>query len=493
MNKAKFKPVSFNELFPNKKYLPEIEQGIAIPNELLENMDCLVSTSYSDNNEKRKINHNESEIGTKILYAVLACRNIGRLKKSWLTIKDLFYFCNGYSEKSLRKGATWLVKKRLFEIRAGSHNKAEFQVNFTDASYKEIASDIARQLENDVKKEDIVFKGVRYLTTTEYKKDGDGKAIGNFTCIPFFLPSAKAKDSKKNLDFDYVRSPFFDLIDGNTLKVILQLAYKMHYNLGIKHTPETRIKIETLMRLCGLSKNKVVQILKDLRIGNFLRSYKTKRNSRSYILNFESYRIAMVIKHLQKRGKTVRKELIDRYSRITVPEQLAKPSFPVVKPTTKTVLPSQGNYNKNLLLNKNSTCFKKNNEEKFERGDKSKRLDLECQQSIEDKEKNYRKNLFIIESYIDKPKLMEYRTCIEVIKALQKKRRDPSQEILEWESFIESYNKSQPDESKKFIRKEKEKGNEKELEAQALRIKEINRGISLIIDNIAYDFSQNTG
>ena len=94
---------------------------------------------------------------------------------------------------------------------------------------------------------------------------------------------------------------------------------------------------------------------------------------------------------------------------------------------------------------------------------------------------------------IDKPKLMEYRTCIEVIKALQKKRRDPSQEILEWESFIESYNKSQPDESKKFIRKEKEKGNEKELEAQALRIKEINRGISLIIDNIAYDFSQNTG
>ena len=39
MNKAKFKPVSFNELFPNKKYLPEIEQGIAIPNELLENMD----------------------------------------------------------------------------------------------------------------------------------------------------------------------------------------------------------------------------------------------------------------------------------------------------------------------------------------------------------------------------------------------------------------------------------------------------------------------
>ncbi len=487
MNKAKFKPVSFNELFPNKKYLPEIEQGIAIPNELLENMDCLVSTSYSDNKDKRKVNHNESEIGNKLLYAVLACRNIGRFKKPWLTLKDLSYFCKGYSEKSIRKGATWLVKKGLFKIRAGSHNKAEFQVNYTEASYKEIVSHILGQRENDVKNEDIVFKGIRYLTTTEYKKEGDGKAIGNFTCIPFFLPSAKAKDSKKHLDFDYVRSPFFDLIDGNTLKVILQLAYKMHYNLGINHTPETRIKIETLMRLCGLSKNKVVQILKDLRKGNFLRSYKTKRNSRSYILNFESYRFAMAIKHLQKRGKAVRKELIDRYSRITVPEQLEKSSFPVVKPTTKTVFPSQGNYNKNLLLNKNSSYYNKYREVKLERGDKSKRIDLKYQQSFEDKEDKYKKNLIIVSSYIDKPNLMEKGTCIAILKALKRMRMDPSQEILEWESFIEYYNKSQPDESKKYIRKEKE------LEDQALRIKEINRSISLIIDNKAYDFNLNTG
>lgn len=451
MNKAKFKPVSFNELFPNKKYLPEIEQGIAIPNELLEFMDCLVSTSYSDNNEKRKINHNESEIGTKILYAVLACRNIGRLKKSWLTIKDLFYFCNGYSEKSLRKGATWLVKKRLFEIRAGSHNKAEFQVNFTDASYKEIASDIARQLENDVKKEDIVFKGVRYLTTTEYKKDGDGKAIGNFTCIPFFLPSAKAKDSKKNLDFDYVRSPFFDLIDGNTLKVILQLAYKMHYNLGIKHSPETRIKIETLMRLCSLSKNKVVQILKDLRKGNFLRSYKTKRNSRSYILNFESYRIAMVIKHLQKRGKTVRKELIDRYSRITVPEQLAKPSLPVVKRTTKTVLPSRGNYNKNLLLNKNSSHANKYEDELIERREDGSiiKFGLGYLELIKkDKHKYNKIRRQLCWNYFNL-KLMDFGTFRAMMDKLMS-MLGQKENVSDLESFIEIYNNSLPDESKKL-------------------------------------------
>jgi hypothetical protein len=481
MHKAKFKPVSFNELFHNKKYLPEIEQGIPIGNELLEFMDCLVSTSYSDNKEKRKINHNESEIGNKLLYAVLACRNIGRFKKSWLTIKDLFYFCNGYSEKSIRKGATWLVKKGLFKIRAGSHNKAEFQVNYIEASYQEIVSDILMQRENDVKNEDIVFKGIRYLTTREYKKEGDGKAIGNFTCIPFFLPSAKAKDSKKNLDFDYVRSPFFDLIDGNTLKVILQLAYKMKYNLGIKHTPETRIKIETLMRLCGLSKNKVVQILKDLRKGNFLRSYKTKRNSRSYILNFESYRIAMVIKHLQKRGKAVRKELIDRYSRITVPEQLVKSSFPVVKPTTKTVSPSRGNYNKNLPLNKNSTYFNKNEEVKLERGGRGLKLDLKFLQRIENETDIYKKiGRQLIWDYKNL-ELMDFPTSLAMHEEL-KRMQNQNEEILDMNSFIESYNKSQPDESKKFIRKVKE------LEAQALRIKEINKGISLIIDNIAYRF-----
>ena len=144
-------------------------------------MDCLVSISYSGNIKNRKVNHNESEIGTKLIFAILPCRNVGKFKKSWLTVKNLSYFCKGYSEKSIRKGAVWLVKKGLFKQRAGAHNKAEFQVNYTEASYQEIVSDIFWQRGNGVKNEDIVFKGIRYLTSTHYKRDKDRKAVGHFT------------------------------------------------------------------------------------------------------------------------------------------------------------------------------------------------------------------------------------------------------------------------------------------------------------------------
>ncbi|MBK9498629.1 MAG: hypothetical protein IPO06_04455 [Leptospiraceae bacterium] len=84
-------------------------------------------------------------------------------------------------------------QERTFQKRSVANNKTEFQVNYTPCTYEEIAKDIARQIENDVKKEDIVFKGIRYLTTTEYKKENDSKAIGNFTRIPFFFHLQKAE------------------------------------------------------------------------------------------------------------------------------------------------------------------------------------------------------------------------------------------------------------------------------------------------------------
>ncbi len=142
MNTAKFNPFSYKKNYPDDKYIPRQPKGLPVQNELLQFMDCLVSISYSGNIKNRKVNHNESEIGTKLIFAILPCRNVGKFKKSWLTVKNLSYFCKGYSEKSIRKGAVWLVKKGLFKQRAGAHNKAEFQVNYTEASYQEIVSDI---------------------------------------------------------------------------------------------------------------------------------------------------------------------------------------------------------------------------------------------------------------------------------------------------------------------------------------------------------------
>ena len=42
-------------------------------------------------------------------------------------------------------------------------------INYTGLSYEEIVSDITRQLEDGILKEKIVFKGIRYLTTTKTK------------------------------------------------------------------------------------------------------------------------------------------------------------------------------------------------------------------------------------------------------------------------------------------------------------------------------------
>lgn len=346
MNKAKFQPIRFRDISKNK-YLPLLQEGFPLPNEVLKFMDCLVSVSYLTNVRNGKVNHNESEIGFKILLSVLPGRNVEYFQGSWLSIKNLSFYCLGYSEKSIRKGAEWLVKKGLFNKRSAANNKAEFQVNYTAATYEEIASDIARQIENDVKKEDIVFKGVRYLTTTEYKKDGDNKATGNFTRIPFFLPYARAREVEGQVIFDYVRNPIFDSLDGNTLRVILQLSYKMHYNIGKKNSPDTEIKIDTLMKLCGLSRNKISKALDFLVSEKYLRAYKVKRNSRAYIFNFRSYRMAKVKRQLSmRRKKRIQRPIIVEAS-FTVSELYKETSFTIPE---SPVLPSQDDYNKNLIL-----------------------------------------------------------------------------------------------------------------------------------------------
>ena len=81
-------------------------------------MDCLVSVSYITNVRNGKVNHNESEIGFKILLSVLPGRNVEYFMGSWLSVGNLSYYCNA-TEKSIRKGAEWLVKKGLLkEIRS---------------------------------------------------------------------------------------------------------------------------------------------------------------------------------------------------------------------------------------------------------------------------------------------------------------------------------------------------------------------------------------
>lgn len=347
MKVAKFNPISFKDICPERKYLPEAQDGFPIPNELLQFMECLVSSSYKTNVRNGLVNHNESEIGFKILLSVLPGRNVEYFQGSWLTIKNLSFYCSGYSEKSIRKGAEWLVKKGLFLKKSGKNNQAEFQVNYTGASYEVIASDINEQIENDVKKEDIVFKGIRYLTTTEYKKEGDNKAIGNFTRIPFFLPSARAREVEGEVIFDYIRNPIFDSLDGNTLRVILQLSYKMHYNIGKKNSAETEIKIDTLMKLCGLSRNKIIKALDFLKGGNYLRVYKLKRNRRVYLFNFKSYRTIKVRKQLEKRRKKFIKKPIIVQTGFPVPGLYQQNGCTV---SESPVFPSQDDYNKNLFL-----------------------------------------------------------------------------------------------------------------------------------------------
>ena len=49
MNKSKFTHLSFRAINPNEKYLTGLDPGFPMPNEILEFMDCLSSTSYKEN------------------------------------------------------------------------------------------------------------------------------------------------------------------------------------------------------------------------------------------------------------------------------------------------------------------------------------------------------------------------------------------------------------------------------------------------------------
>lgn len=433
MHTAKFPTVNFNDLYYGEKYLPEEDKGFPVPNEILHWIECLSSTS------------NESEIGVKLLFATLPYRNIQKPEDSWLTIDNLCFLCSGYSSKSIRKGAEWLVKKGLFIKRNVAHNKAEFQINYFKASFQEISSDIKKQIKNGVRKEDVVFKGIRYLTATCYKKDWDSKATGYFTHIPFFLPSAKASVEKMSVSYIYKKKSIFNLLDGNTLKVILKLSYFMNYNMSKSNSPETEIKTETLMKKCGLSKNKVEKAMKYLIEGKFLRSYKIKRNSRKYIFNFRSHRKAKVNKQLILRERKNREKNIKLSYSVAVPGQLNDFSLFLSRMKRKSVLPSQVVYNKDSLKN-------------MQVGDNQDRKEEKRNFHIQNKEK------YNIYDKIKTELLLKMRTssiplelCIGLTKLLET-MKDQDEEISSWDSFIESYNKSQTDESKKIER-------EMELEA----------------------------
>ena len=428
MHTAKFPTVSYKDFFQDEKYLPERDKGFPVPNEILHWIECLSSTS------------NESEIGVKLLFATLPYRNIQKLEDSWLTIDNLCFFCEGYSSKSVRKGAEWLVKKGLFIKRNVVHNKAEFQVNYIKARFHEISSDIKMQIKNGVRKEDVVFKGIRYLTATCYKKDWDSKGIGYFTHIPFFLPSAKASVEEMSVSYIYKKNSIFNLLDGNTLKVILKLSYFMHYNMSKRYnSPETETKTETLMKNCGLSKNKVEKAMKYLIEGKFLRSYKIKRNSRKYIFNFKSHRKAKVRKQLILRENKNREKNIKLSYSVAVPGQLNDFSLFLSRLKRRSVLPSQVIYNKDSLKN-------------MQVGDNQDRK--EEKRNFQN-QKNEKYNIY------DKIKteiLLKMRTssiplelCIGLTNLLET-MKNQDEEISSWDSFIESYNESQTDESKKIER-----------------------------------------
>ncbi len=433
MHTAKFPTFSLNDLYYGEKYLPEEDKGIPVPNEVLHWIECLSSTS------------NESEIGVKLFFATLAYRNIQKYLDSWLTIDNLCFFCNGYSSKSIRKGAEWLVRKGLFIKRNVAHNKAEFQINYIKASFQEISSNIKMQIKNGVRKEEVVFKGIRYLTATCFKKDWDSKATGYFTHIPFFLPSANACVEEKSVSYIYKKNSIFNLLDGNTLKVILKLSYFMNFNMSKSNSPETETKTENLMKKCGLSKNKVEKAMKYLIKGKFLRSYKIKRNSRKYIFNFRSHREARVNKLLLIRKSKNREKNIKLSYSVAVPGQLNDFSLLLSRLKRRSVLPSQVIYNKDSLKNMQvgDNQYRKEEKRIFHNQEKEK-------YNIYDKIKTelllkLRTSNIPLELFMDLTNLLE-------------KMKDQDEEISSWDSFIESYNKSQTDESKKIER-------EMELEA----------------------------
>ncbi len=434
MNKSKFAPLSFKAINENEKYLPELNSGFPIPNELLQFMDCLVSTSKKENDAKGKIHSNLSEIGFKILLTMLALRN--PFNKYPMTLENLEFYCKGYAKKSIREASKWLVKKGLVMRQKGKYDKDLFQVNYTGLSYSDIASDIYKQLENDVKKEDIVFKGIRELTTPEFKKADDGKHTDNFTMIPFFLPEAKRIEINGELDWKYVKNDYFDSLDGNTLKVILQLAYKQNYNSGMKTDPLTRIKINTLQTLCSVSRNKIIQALDYLQAEGFLRAYEgvNRRKCKGYIFNFKSYRLAKVRKEIMIRKVARFKNSIQES--FPVSELHNSETLSVSELQNEIPFPSQNCYNKHLNLNKIKESFKK--DVSSEQDSYSKTLeeilkDKERREELVSKEANYEK--LKAENLSDykagRITEQEFTAWNTIIKNSVSEKQDPQKQIYE--------------------------------------------------------------
>jgi len=441
MNKSKFSPLSFRAINPNEKYLPEVDSGFPIPNELLQFMDCIVSTSKKENDAKGKIHSNLSEIGFKILLTMLALRN--PFNKQPMTLENLEFYCKGYAKKSIREAAKWLVKKGLVMRQKGKYDKDLFQVNYTGLSFKEISDNINEQLENDVKKEDVVFKGIRELTTPEFKKAEDGKHTDNFTMIPFFLPTAKRIEINGELDWLYVKNDYFDSLDGNTLKVILQLSYKQNYNSGMKTDPLTRIKIDTLQKLCSVSRNKIIQALDYLQAEGFLRAYEgaNRRKCKGYIFNFKSYRLVKVRKEMMIRKVARFKNSIQESFPVSGLHN--SESFPVSELQNEIPFPSQNCYNKNLNLNKIKDSYDKDESNFFF----SKSFETE-----EGKEKKF--NAVLHDLDLDKEKgLIPYLEWLAIRTYFVK--RKPIEELYSKDELLKSYY-----ESKSF---EKRKEEEKDL------------------------------
>lgn len=431
MNTSKFQPQSFKTEFPHLKYLPELDHSFPVPNEILECMECFVSSSKKENDEKGKNHFNLSEIGFKIILTMLSLRN--PFQKAPMTIKNIEYYCRGYSEKSIREAAKWLAKKGLLLRRKGKYDRDEFLINYTGLSYSEIVEDINKQRENCIPLGEIVFKGIRELTTPEFKKDGDGKHTDNFTLIQYFLPKAKRIEINGELDWEYEKNPLFDSLDGNTLKVILKMAYLQHYNIFRSNNPLTPIKIETLMKRCGVSRNKIIQSIKYLELGGFLRSYKgeNKRKCKRYIFNFRSFRKMKIQPELKRRNE---RELKKK----TVLENEREKSFPVsglhnietisiLEYQNTNPFPSRDDYNKNLNLNKIQESFKK---------DESMRYNFSLNNS-EEKEKKYQSLKTELSQDQENKKItwleyIAYNTHLE-------KRRKLGEELYSKDELIKSY------------------------------------------------------
>lgn len=330
------------------KYISKIEfcdLGYpVIPNELIDGMEYLKSDS------------NESGFGIKIIIFLLQFRNISALA---FQIKDISGYI-GYSKKQSEKGLTWLVKKGLMIETRGRCNARKFRINYVNLSYTEIMKDIHEQIENDIPPDEVVFKGVRFLTTREFKKEGDGKFIDNFTFIhPGFIPSAILT----NGEYKLYSSLFFNQADGNTIKIILKLYRLTSIQMENRNHPELKIKIDTIHKKCGISRNKTLAIIQELIAKKYLRVKKNDGNARSLFFNFKEYRTRVVaLKRNSQRAKQ-REVKNQRQNIFSLPVLgfLEPVSCPVSEPV---VLPSWDSYNKQSILKETFNNTKVNITEK---------------------------------------------------------------------------------------------------------------------------------